>query len=99
MEERIERFFRHCPACGRRFEIHLVGKKLEDEKTTETTVMPTPLLLGRMSSGSNINPFLQPGGYIVLKESLEPTRIDVKDFDYTYKCGHCGHIWHELKTE
>jgi hypothetical protein len=90
MEERIERFFRHCPSCGRRFEIHLVGKKLEDEKTTETTIMPTPAVL---SAG------LRPWSYNILMESAEPTRIDIKDFDYTYKCGHCGHIWHELKTE
>lgn len=41
----VETFFRHCPACGRQFEIRLVRKKLEDIHQDQETIrrsMMTP---------------------------------------------------------
>jgi hypothetical protein len=35
---------------------------------------------------------------IVLEVDL-PTAVDVEDFEYSYKCGHCGHVWTEMHTE
>jgi hypothetical protein len=97
MEAEIQTFFRHCPACGHRFEIHLIGKKLEDENVTKAKITPPTLSMGGLATAPDIYASSQPGGFRVLEESIQPTIIDAKDFDYTYKCGHCGHVWHELR--
>lgn len=97
MEREIRTFFRHCPACGHRFEIHLVGKKLEDENVTEAKLTPPTLSLGGLAIAPDTYTAGQPGGFKMLEESIQPTIIDAEDFDYTYKCGHCGHVWHELR--
>jgi len=82
----VRTFFRHCPSCGRRFEIRLVNKKLigseqlesKVEQYTPTTISP-PLML----------------------ESNVPIVVEVDDFRYTYRCKHCGHQWSEdrFKTQ
>jgi rubredoxin len=28
-----------------------------------------------------------------------PTTVEVTDFNYTYKCKHCGHMWTELHQD
>ena len=28
-----------------------------------------------------------------------PMTMDVKDFRYTYKCKHCGHVWTEMREK
>ncbi len=48
---------------------------------------------------SNLYPSMQPAGQSILKDAVEPTIIDSIEFEYTYKCGHCGHVWHEIKPE
>ena len=96
MEEEVRTFFRHCPACGHRFEVRLVGKKLEDENIREEKSTPPALSIGGFAAGQGIYAIGHPAGFKVLEESTRPTAIDARDFDYTYKCGHCGHIWHEL---
>jgi transcription elongation factor Elf1 len=79
-------FFRHCPACGRRFEIRLVSKKLvgteefvekEEDLESGSRGLPIPLLLN---------------------EEL-PCVVDIDDFQYTYRCKHCGHEWSEVRTK
>lgn len=89
-------FFRHCPACGHRFHIKIVGEKLVGERTT--TREPTE------TSGSPV-PFGQfgPQGTGVwapdsFNDNVRIT-IDVKEFQYTYRCGHCGHTWSEEREE
>ena len=32
-------------------------------------------------------------------EEGPPIILDVEDFQYTYKCGHCGHEWTEHRTK
>jgi uncharacterized Zn finger protein len=35
----VRTFFRHCPSCGRRFEIRLVNKKLIDSELVKSNVV------------------------------------------------------------
>ena len=97
MEAEIQTFFRHCPACGHRFEIHLIGKKLEAENVTEAKLTPPIASVEGFATAPDIYTADQPVGFKMLEESIQPTIIDARDFDYTYKCGHCGHVWHELR--
>jgi len=83
----IRTFFRHCPSCGRRFEIRLVRKEqVDSEEITEDLKRSVP-------SAS-----IRPSGIILSQDA--PSIVDVEDFQYTYKCKHCGHEWSEVqKTE
>jgi uncharacterized Zn finger protein len=80
----VRTFFRHCPSCGRRFEIRLVSKKsLESESLTETEPkgdLSAPSLLARP---------------VTLTEEA-PVIVDIDEFQYTYECKHCGHEWSEI---
>jgi hypothetical protein len=85
-------FFRICPACGRRFHIKLVSKKLiserkdvEEIKTATLTQSPQGFYMAGMSP-------------VVLEDTV-PVTIDVEDFQYSYKCKHCGHEWSEVRIE
>jgi len=85
----VKEFFRICPSCGRRFHIKLVSKKLVGERTDvedikQASVSPTP---GGYPMG--------PWSPVLVEESF-PLTIDVEDFEYSYKCKHCGHTWSEL---
>jgi len=84
-------FFRHCPSCGRRFEIRLVGKKLVDEKrvTEEGQFSHLPY-----SPYHSLSP--DPPDYNEIAEGV-PLTADVKEFQYAYKCKHCGHQWVEIR--
>ncbi len=86
-------FFRHCPACGRRFHIRLVGKQLVDEKK-ETGETNQPTVIGR-SWAPGVSGMMGP----VIIETNVPITIDVRDFQYSYICKHCGHEWSEMHTE
>jgi DNA-directed RNA polymerase subunit RPC12/RpoP len=77
----VTTFFRHCPSCGRRFEIRLVTKELveENEKFEERkAVMPSYKALFNE---------------VVMNV---PTIVDNKEFQYSYRCKHCGHEWSEI---
>jgi DNA-directed RNA polymerase subunit RPC12/RpoP len=83
---KVETFFRRCPSCGRRFEIQLVSKKLvESERIKEE--MP-------------INNYASewPETFLPVGED-EPAVVDVEEFQYAYKCKHCGHEWAEKREE
>jgi transcription elongation factor Elf1 len=87
----IRAFFRHCPSCGRRFEIRLVSKKLLDEwkakeDSKRTGVAPQSWKESVESPGEAV---LQQGPAIP---------IDVEQFEYTYMCKHCGHKWSEERS-
>ena len=94
----MREFFRHCPECGRRFHIKLVSKKLVNEKMVS---IPTKQIIssqyrypgGRYSGGGIIS-----GPPTVVIEG-KPVIVDVEDFQYLYKCSHCGHEWAEKRTE
>ncbi len=35
---------------------------------------------------------------IVVTENI-PVTVDIEDFQFSYKCGHCGHVWSEMHVE
>jgi len=84
----LRTFFRHCPSCGRRFEIRLVGK--EEVDTSEHG--ENPLRVAGVPE-----PTLRP----LLLEDRSPVTVEMEEFQYTYRCKHCGHEWTEAheKTE
>ena len=88
----VKEFFRHCPACGRRFHIKLVSKTLVDDRK-DVRVIPRSLAM-RAPAGFSRVPMLP----IVVTENI-PITVDIEDFQYSYKCGHCGHVWSEMHVE
>ena len=89
----VRTFFRFCPACGKRFHIKLVGKKLAEERTEKTEVTRDR---GTFMTGSGYGMY---GPAPVIVEEKVPLTINVEDFQYTYKCKHCGHVWTEIHEE
>ncbi len=90
----VRNLFRICPACGRRFHIRLVSKKLVAERKEVAEIKrammnPTPAGYTRGS---------MPTMPVIVEENI-PITIDVEDFQYSYKCKHCGHEWSEMHTE
>ncbi len=95
----VKTFFRHCPSCGRRFEIRLVKKEEVDSEELEEN-LPRPGLanpiIERAMVTNPVTPVLT-GSPIKLSEG-EPSIVDIEDFRYTYRCKHCGHEWSEVHT-
>ena len=81
--------FRHCPACGRRFEIRIVRKETSKDHAYGSEVP-------RSGAATMEAEALMP---ILLGESNEPVTIEEKEFSYTYVCKHCGHRWTETREE
>ncbi|MDA4134306.1 MAG: hypothetical protein OK441_01895 [Thaumarchaeota archaeon] len=84
----VKTFFRHCPSCGRRFHIRVVSKQLlqmdrEDEEISSR---------GLYARAPN-NPMT------LIVEEGEPITVDIEEFQYMYKCKHCGHEWSEKHVE
>ena len=101
----VTTFFRHCPSCGRRFEVRLVNKKLAstEREAYETTSGGTSSTSGIGAKiGYDFAPrspgVLTHDGYVVLNAKVRVT-VERKEFQYAYKCGHCGHQWIEKKAE
>lgn len=91
----VETFFRFCPGCGKRFHIKLVSKKLVDLKR-DTFEQELPMTRGLIGyRGSGVAPFMAP---LMVTEKI-PITVDVEDFQYSYKCKHCGHEWTENRVE
>ena len=88
-------FFRHCPGCGRRFHIKLESKKLVN---VERTSRPTQLVSNLRGGAPQMRGTIPQQAVFVVQEG-KPIIIDVEDFQYTYKCKHCGHEWSEKRIE
>jgi len=87
-------FFRHCPGCGRRFHIRLVSEKLVDERQVTGQVkesVPTTIAASSTYRYGGV-----PMPPVTVEEDV-PVTIDVEDFQYTYRCKHCGHVWSEIR--
>ena len=82
-------FFRHCPGCGRRFHIKLVDKKL-----THLERESIPGDLGSLSVSQ-----FRGSPVLLVQESSRPIIVDVEEFQYAYKCNHCGHEWSEKRVK
>jgi hypothetical protein len=86
----VRDLFRICPACGRRFHIKLVDRELTGERREVETL--------KRGAAAPTAPSSMSMGVITLEVDV-PVTIDVKDFQYTYKCKHCGHVWSEQREE
>ena len=88
----IKTLFRFCPQCGRRFHIKLVSKKLVNlQRETVESKTAVPIMGSRFGSMGSPAPIIVQTG--------EPVTIDVEEFQYAYRCKHCGHEWSEKRVE
>ena len=95
----VETFFRFCPSCGKRFHIKLVSKKLVDSK--RETSEETQVVMGGNANSMNypLNYGYRAGMNPLMVEENIPVTVNVEDFQYSYKCKHCGHEWTENRVE
>ena len=82
----------HCPGCGRRFHVKLESKKL---LSSHTEKIPSKVVGGMVFRGATV---ATTPSYIVVQEG-KPLIIGHEEFQYAYKCGHCGHEWTETRTK
>jgi hypothetical protein len=68
-----------------------VGKQLAHVE--REVVRTPPRLQGYVGSTMT-----RSGGIPVLEEGVTVT-LDIEEFQYNYKCKHCGHEWSEKHTE
>ena len=85
----MRNFFRRCPNCGRRFEIRLLTKKLIGDKVVTTNFERPSGFMPAVTAGGILG---QPH----LVEENVPLSIDEQEFQYLYRCKHCGHQWFEV---
>ena len=91
-------FFRHCPGCGRRFHIKLENKRLVSEhreSIPERKEVRTVVARSGGRPGMAMAPSVTP---IAVQEG-KPIIVDIEEFQYAYKCSHCGHEWSETHLE
>jgi DNA-directed RNA polymerase subunit M/transcription elongation factor TFIIS len=93
----VRTFFRFCPSCGRRFHIRLVSKKLVSDRK-ETYMEKRAAKSAAIATQLGRQPGIVGTSPLYLEEDV-PVTIDVEDFQYSYKCRHCGHEWTESRTE
>ncbi|MGP8124615.1 MAG: hypothetical protein ACLQEQ_01955 [Nitrososphaerales archaeon] len=91
----ITTFFRHCPSCGRRFEIRLVGRNLVGTAKNTYPKARTAHFVYPVQRGGYGGPI---GMSTELDENVQVT-VERKEFQYAYKCKHCGHQWAEERFE
>jgi DNA-directed RNA polymerase subunit M/transcription elongation factor TFIIS len=90
-------FFRFCPECGRRFHIKLVSKKrLRLDRVSIRTTRAYKMGGGGISAGIS-KTSIPPEPTVVVEGP--PMIIDVEEFQYVYKCKHCGHEWSEKRIK
>jgi len=82
-------FFRHCPGCGRRFHIKLEAKTLVGVEREPTQTVK------RVVGGPRADWQTIP----VIVHDERPIVLDIEEFQYVYKCKHCGHEWSEKHVE
>lgn len=85
----VETFFRYCPDCGKRFHIRLVGRTLVRDDRKGAVRKKQASYDGFYGSP------VQWANPTVLDVDV-PVTVEAEDFEYSYKCGHCGHAWTEM---
>ncbi len=89
-------FFRHCPGCGRRFHIKLESKKLVTEhRESMPGKRAARAVVSRSGSMGAGRPFGASSFTPVALVEGKPIIVDIEEFQYLYKCSHCGHEWSE----
>jgi|SRR5437763_15832318 len=90
-------FFRCCLECGRRFHVKLENKRLVRMERQERR---SPQLVRRGGPPHGIRGSRVEGlGPVTTVYKGPPTIVDVEEFQYNYKCKHCGHEWSEKRIE
>ena len=88
----IRSFFRHCPSCGRRFDIRIVGKEVvkvdEEREQMERPIVPPVNQISGM-----------PAPVPLVLEEGAPTMVEIDEYRYHYRCKHCGHEWTEKQVK
>jgi transposase-like protein len=89
-------FFRHCPECGRRFHIKLESTKLvsEHRERLPGKKRVATVVVRSQYGGTSMTPL--PLTPTAVSEG-KPIIVDVEEFQYAYKCTHCGHEWSEKR--
>ena len=82
-------FFRHCPGCGRKFHIKLADKKLVHLDRESIPESQGPLRITQVRGVP----------VLLAQRNSGPIIVDVEEFQYSYKCKHCGHEWSETRLE
>lgn len=94
--------FKRCPQCGRRFHIILLEKKLDQVVNRETVQAPVETLRQYdrlVSHKEEARPAIHHYSGGILLVGGEPITIDAVEFQYRFKCKHCGHEWSEEHIE
>ena len=92
----IVTFFRHCPSCGRRFEIRLLGRRpVELERDTVPEHEPESKEVPAVQS--RVVDSLSRPAYHLLSHESGPLTVRQEEFLFSYRCRHCGHQWSEEK--
>lgn len=91
-------FFRHCPGCGRRFHIKLENKKLITEHR-ESIPRSVPSAMVTRSTGRGSGGFAPASITPIVVQEGKPIIVDIEEFQYAYKCEHCGDEWSETHLQ
>lgn len=74
----------------------LVGKKEVGEADYEEKLSGRATVAGAVGAG------VTNAGYQSVQTVLQqgaPNVVDVREFQYSYKCKHCGHEWSEVREK
>ena len=95
----LRTFFRHCPSCGRRFEVRVVAKEeLDSSEVDRDSPHTTSSYVPYLAASTNPRAALS-------MSTGSPVVVSAREADWTkfmryeYKCKHCGHQWFEDRTE
>ena len=94
LASKVETFFRHCPSCGRRFEIILESAKEVETVSSDRSTQKPKLRIG-LKPGT-IGEFRRRGILVLTYEKTNRFEEN-KRVKLTFKCGHCGHEWSERR--
>jgi hypothetical protein len=83
----VKTLFRYCPACGKRFHIKFLSKKLVRDDREEKVKKQASYDGFYGTPMQWANPTVSQVGV--------PITAEEEDFEYSYKCG--GHVWTEMQ--
>jgi hypothetical protein len=90
-------FLRHCPSCGKRFHVTLVGKKLVGQENLAEETPDSHGRRGLAATARMIAPSARNAGLV--GPQTDAIVVDSENHEHAFKCGHCGHEWTENRVE
>jgi DNA-directed RNA polymerase subunit M/transcription elongation factor TFIIS len=85
----VKTFFRHCPQCGRRFEIRVTKKQPPTDDSYNSEIPRSDI---ETIQAKAIEP-------LILEDANQPLIVEDEELSYTYRCRHCGHQWTEIHNK